>query len=823
MRSLFMPVMPVTSVPSLAAPSRPRAIAKLRLRTALAALVLTCAGVAIAAPAASAVTQTMRDATRSGPLSDVPGESGVKNALSPLQHGSLFGHLPPVRENTELVSKFNLIHPGTGQPVLEGQIADVAVHKGYAYLNSWDSATCVGGGTFVVDIRNPASPKQVGFIAAQFPFYHGEGAHVISVDTPQFKGDLLAVNDEAYGSNVAGTCSAGDAIDQTTGGFDLYDVTNPAAPVTLVQGAGDRSPESSLTQNPAIAANSYHSVFVWQDGPRAFLVASDNVELSDVDIFDITDPRDPEFIKDLDPVDLPEGEQIVGQSAYGNAIFHHDVVVKRIGGQVRMLVSFWDAGYLQLNVNDPANPTYITDTNFDDPDPLTGADPPEGNAHQAEYTHDNAFFLGADEDFAPYRLNSTITQAPFAGVAFSVALSAAEPIVGTTVTGDTVFVGQACGAVAAPPAGVTIAVAERGVCDFQVKADFIEAAGYEMGVILNNDFGGGGGRCESLVNMLIDPATVDIPMAFVGRAEGLAILGVLDPATYKCTGAPAATPGDTPVPAVGTAGLTIELESQYDGWGYAHLYDANTSEEIDAYAITESLDDRYADGFGDLSIHEVTTDPSTNLAYLSYYSGGLRVLRYSRASGLEEMGRFIDTDGNNFWGVEQFTDAAGNRMVALSDRDYGLYIVRYTGPGAVVAPPPAPPAPAPEPPAAPPAGGLPPERPNAFFTFGSLKRLMIRARQTSATVTVPGPGRATATLKASIGGRSVTIARATGTATAAGKLKFTLRLSAFNNRLLRRTISQRRTRRTAGVLQVSFTPTGGAQRTRNKSLSIGMG
>ena len=342
--------------------------------------------------------------------------------------------------------------------------------------------------------------------------------------------------------------------------------------------------------------------------------------------------------------------------------------------------------------------------------------------------------------------------------------------------------------------------------------------------MINNSFGAGGGRCETLINMLIDPATVDIPMAFVGRADGLKILGVYDEATYACTGAAAETPADTDVPAVGTGGLTIELESAHDGWGYAHLYDANTSEEIDAYAITESLDSRYADGFGDLSIHEVATDPTTNLAYLSYYSGGLRVVRFSRANGLEEMGRFIDADGNNFWGTEQFTDAAGNRMIALSDRDYGLYIVKYTGPGAVVAPPAPPAAPAAPPAVAPPATVETPPvvRPSAFFAFGSLRRVTVSARQTSATITVPGPGKATAKLKASIGGRSVTIAQATKTATAAGKLKLTFRLSAVNNRLLRRTISQRRTRRTAGVLQVSYTPTGGLQRTRNKSLSIGV-
>ncbi len=821
------------SVMSLATPSAPHVLpGRGRPRaSALAALLLTFAGLSAAAPA-SALTPTPRDVSRFGPVSDAPGAPSAKNALPPLQHGPLFGHLPPVRENTELVSKLNLIHPATDAPVLEGQIADVAVHKGYAYLNSWDSASCVGGGTFVVDIRNPAQPQQVAFIPAQSPYYHGEGAHVISVDTPQFKGDLLAVNDETYGSNVSAPCAPAD---KTGGGFDLYDVTNPAAPVTLVQGAGDRSPESSLVQDPAIAANSYHSVFVWQDGPRAYLVASDNTELSDVDIHDITDPRDPEFITDLDPVDLPEGAQIVGNAAYGGLVLHHDVVVKRVGSQMRMLVSFWDAGYLQLDVDDPASPTYITDTNFDDPDPLTGLDPPEGNAHEAEYSHDNQFFLAADEDFGPFRLISTITQAPFAGVEFSPALSAAAPIEGgATIAGDTVFVGLACGgSVPPPPAGVTIAVAERGVCDFQVKADAIDDAGYEMGIVFNNDFGADGGRCETLINMGIDTDpgvdTVDIPMAFVGRAEGLMILGGFDEATYQCTGAEAATPGDTPSPADGTAGLTVELASTHDGWGYAHLYDANTSEEIDAFAIPESLDERYADGFGDLSIHEVATDPTTNLAYASYYSGGLRVLRFSRAAGLEEVGRFIDADGNNFWGTEQFTDAAGNRLVALSDRDYGLYIVKYTGPGAVLAPPPSPPPPAspppavtPPPPAGPPPTGTPQARPSSFFAFGNLRRLMVGNRQTRATITFPGPGRATARLKASIGGRSVTIATATRTATAAGPLKLTFRLSAANDRLLRRTLSRRLTRRTAGVLQVSFTRTGGKQRTRNKSLAIGL-
>ncbi len=795
---------------------------------ALGAFVLACVTTALVAPDALALGETRSKTAR---LGTAIGGATLSDVTAPAfgfqHHGLVFGHLPPVRENMDLVGELNLISPSTGQPVLPGQIADVAVHKGYAYLNSWDSPTCSDGGTFVVDIRDPAHPAQVAFIPALAPFYHGEGAHVVSISTPQFTGDILAVNDETYGSNVTAPCAPAD---KTGGGFDLYNVTDPAHPVPLVQGAGDRSPESSEVQDPALVGKSYHSVFVWQDGPRAFLVASDNTELADVDIFDITDPRDPEFIRDFDIFSLPQAAQIVGQGAFGNAIFHHDVVVKRIAGQQRMLVSYWDAGYVQLNVDDPSNPTYITDTNFDDPDPLTGLDPPEGNAHEAEYSADSQFVLAADEDFAPTRLISTITEAPFAGVPFAAALSDAEPLLpGAVVAGDTVYVGNACtGTVAAAtPGGPTVAVAERGVCPggFQEKADAIEDAGYDMGIIFNNSFGAGGGRCEGLINMLIDPATVDIPMVFTGRADGLRILDSFDAGTYQCTGAELETPADTDAPAVGTLGLAVEVASTLDGWGYTHLYDANTSEQIDAYAIPEALDVRYATGFGDLTVHEFATDPETNLAYASYYSGGMRVFRFSRANGLEPLGRYVDEDGSNFWGVEQFTDAAGNRLIAGSDRDFGLQIFKYTGPGAVLAPPPAaaPPAPpAAAPPAPPPAATTGQSQPSSDFGFGSLKRLTFVNRQARVSISVRAAGAMTGVVKATIGRRLVTLGRASATATGAGNVRLTFRMSAATTRALRRTLARRPTRRAVGRLSVTFTPTGGTRRARNRSLSIAL-
>ena len=77
-------------------------------------------------------------------------------------------------------------------------------------------------------------------------------------------------------------------------------------------------------------------------------------------------------------------------------------------------------------------------------------------------------------------------------------------------------------------------------------------------------------------------------------------------------------------------------------------------------------------------IETLATDPERNIAYSSYYSGGMRVFSFG-GGGLEEVGRFIDQGGNNFWGVETFRSKKHGRLFAGSDRDFGLYILRYTG------------------------------------------------------------------------------------------------------------------------------------------------
>jgi hypothetical protein len=98
--------------------------------------------------------------------------------------------------------------------------------------------------------------------------------------------------------------------------------------------------------------------------------------------------------------------------------------------------------------------------------------------------------------------------------------------------------------------------------------------------------------------------------------------------------------------------------------------------------VPEALDEDFAEGFGTLSVHEVKTDPRerVNLAYISYYNAGARVVKFGK-SGMHEVGFFIDEGGNHFWGTfpHRLGKTQGAPLLLFSDRDRGLYILRYTG------------------------------------------------------------------------------------------------------------------------------------------------
>ena len=622
------------------------------------------------------------------------GSEGDSIAIPSDQHGPSTGHLPPTQRNVDLVSKLELTN-------IEGAIADVGYFKGFAYLNAWAPNCPDGGGVHVVDIRDPQNPQEVGFLQANLNEFPGEGIHVMEVNNEFFQGDLLLHNNEA--------CTG----DPTTLGMSMWDVTDPLNPVKIGQ-FGDPDPVPFLFSTGLY--HSIHSVQGFTQGDRAYAVLIDNEEafggftpgqpppFKDVDIVDITDPFNPVMASERGLEDWPGAQAPL---ANGDSVFHHDVQFKRIGGQDFLAISYWDAGQILLNVDDPENPVFVGDSDYLTPDPVSGQAISEGNSHESYWSSNNRFLLSTDEDFAPFRTAFQLTTGPNAGF-YGAGEFGWTPLIANQpdgeINGPTVFGGRGCFAagpnagpdavgdpmpppaseISAEPGEEKTVVFSRGTCFFSTKVAAGQDLGYDA-VIIGQSHGGTrngilpdgfscGGQGHNYDEL--------IPAICTGHRA----MHLMFNDTPEYSG-----PEGTDIP-LGTLGERYHATGEFDGWGYVNLHDATNPNLpiIGTYTIPEAQDEDFASGFGDLTVHEVKTDPrDENLAYFSYYAGGFRVARFNR-KGITEVGRFIDEGGNNFWGVFPLGDetvghgysapiAGENPYVLASDRDFGLYIFRYTG------------------------------------------------------------------------------------------------------------------------------------------------
>lgn len=618
-----------------------------------------------------------------------PDDGAAKNHLD--QHGPSSGHLPASSENVELIAKQKVTSH-------EGDISDVSAlqtedGRWFAYLGDW-GAHCPTGGVHVVDITDPANPVRAGFLNSGGFGYVTEGLQALHIETTAFSGDILVVSNE--------WCRASGNPDNMPGGITIWDITDPTEPKQLVRAFGDFDVHGNR-------ANESHSAIAWNAGANAYVAAIDNEELEDVDLFEITDPRNPVLLSETR---LPG----VNVDGYGQLKTSHDYDVLQFpDGSWHLMVSDWDAGWIDVDVTDPANPVIVGDFDYAECDQVVEtACPPEGNAHQGEWNGDGTLFLGTDEDFSPFRTPVTVLDGPLAGEQVDAGEFGFTKQVASfpdeKVNGPVVFGGYGCPEdrdeiPAATDVFPTVGADEermimfqRGpvndpnnpgeACFFSDKIASGEMKGYDVVLVANHHDGAQGG---------------ETPASFICGGQGSPVAGT---AAGLCVGHefmheafgrtpdytipyPEGDPGDLE-PDVGDLGPRIEAQSEFDGWGYVRLIDSTTMTEIDQLTIPETADPAFASGFGDLTVHEVEI-PRGNaneggpapddgvLAYFSWYAGGFRVASFG-ATGIEEVGHFIDEGGNNFWGVALAEDANGDRIVLASDRDFGLYIFRYTGP-----------------------------------------------------------------------------------------------------------------------------------------------
>ncbi|MFE2643067.1 LVIVD repeat-containing protein [Streptomyces nigra] len=591
---------------------------------------------------------------------------------APGDHPPDRGHLPPVTYGVRLVGRTGVTNPsGAG---LERHICDLAAHGDRAFLTAYREPTCERTGAYVIDISDPRAPGEIpgAFMETTRGNYVGEGPGVIEMDNEHFSGVLFIHGNEIYAQAHAPDPTG----PRQRGGINIWDITDPENARLLTAHAGDYT---EVDGSPLDQAVEVYYVFPWTNDltGRTYVALVTVKVTTDICIMDITDPREPRVVNLLDLRVPPFG--VAQESPPGlDSVFAHAVEVRRRGDRYIMGATYWDGGYVLLDVTDPTpgNVSMIAQSVYADVDEERAKQgervPPEGNAEHCALSPDTRFLVGADENYEAVRLVGRITSGPGAGLEFSAAWSPDTAPVDDVhgISGTPVFVGSGCPGTV--PAGRGIALMEREAslltagsnpgCSFQEKLDAIAAAGYSAGIVFNR-------QGPDALHQYPTSAKGPIPLIFVNRLTGLRLLGVTD-VTEETAGS-TATPVEPDVP-------SIDLRPVFNGWGYLRLFRTDVPadgpavlEQIDTYAIPESQDPKYATGFGDLSASHVAIDPDRPLVYATFYSGGLRVLSYGD-DGLREVGSYCEP-GVDFLGVVVHK-IGGKTHVLVTDRNYGLYV-----------------------------------------------------------------------------------------------------------------------------------------------------
>ena len=617
---------------------------------ALAFLLLAVAAYSLAAceeaPSSSA-TEAAKQTQPSPVTATAPSTKGAPTTTPP---GSVE---PVVAKELAVVGRLNVAQA-------PGHITDIWSLGNYAYLGSSDLPGCSTEftGVYIIDISDPSRPTRAGFIPSPPGARIGD-VNVASIATPFFAGDVLVHAIEPCGRSGA----PGQAPLPDTDGISIFDVTDPLKPRLLRQ---------SFLEVPV------HNAFVIQAKGKALaLVVSDGrfegIADKDFYIVDISDPASPAVLSLTGAPDWGVAGEVLGTARIAGL---HDVWAQTYSaslpnsayaGKTIAYLSYWDAGLVILDITDPANPVFLGDSDYLDPDPLSGR-PPEGNSHSAVPSEDGSLVFMSDEDFTPEHIELKVGSGAFPAGFRSVELPFTRPIArmpGSQVSGPATFLGLAGDASSIPapggslaPGEVFIAIIERGEINIDQKIANAARAGYGAAVVFNS-----AADPERLGRISGDQAFGTIPSVLATRAAGFALLGI-DPSS----------PPDTFLPPAGSPAAPVVIESVFDGWGYARVLDVRDPRnivELGQYATGNALSREIASG--DHSAHNLVVQGGR--AYIAWYADGIRVVDFADPRNPKEIARFVDVArGSNFWGVHLHKHPDGRIHVLGSDRDTGLWI-----------------------------------------------------------------------------------------------------------------------------------------------------
>ena len=290
--------------------------------------------------------------------------------------------------NMEVVGHDNLDVRGFNGDVWEHENVAYVGHWGFADWATGNSRFCPAApnnGVAVIDVSDPSDPTRIATL--QNPA--GTSAEDVVVYTASY-GPL-----EGHDIAVAGIqwCGGGRHDPGAIHGLMLWDVTDPAHPVQLgfydsgccARGVHEFEVESrpDLGRTFAYAtvpAGSYPDA----GNPNGL---SDAAGKGDFRLIDITNPSSPSEVSTWKVQQAGGPFAAQGCDADGN--YGHGAEPSADGKLV--FLSYWDSGFIRLDLTDPAHPVYTGRAAF----PAAA----DGDAHSSQYDEGRKLLFSADEDF----------------------------------------------------------------------------------------------------------------------------------------------------------------------------------------------------------------------------------------------------------------------------------------------------------------------------------------------------------------------------------------------------------------------------------------
>jgi hypothetical protein len=293
-------------------------------------------------------------------------------------------------------SSLNMEVVGHDNLGVRGFNADVWKYKDFAYVGHWGFADWATGndrfcpeapdnGVAVIDVSDPTNPTRVATL--QNP--EGTSAEDVVVYTAPY-GPLAGRDIAAAGIQW---CGGGRHDPDAAHGLMLWDVTDAAHPVELgfydsgccTRGVHEFEVESRGDLGRAFAyatvpAGSY------PDAENANGLR-DAAGKGDFRLIDITDPANPFEVSTWKVQQA--GGPFAAQGCDPDGNYGHGAEPSEDGTLV--FLSYWDSGYIRLDLTDPAHPVYTGRAAFP-------ADA-DGDAHSSQYDDSRGLLFSADEDF----------------------------------------------------------------------------------------------------------------------------------------------------------------------------------------------------------------------------------------------------------------------------------------------------------------------------------------------------------------------------------------------------------------------------------------